>query len=52
MASVQSALHIIYPLFQKRFVNQNHLLGKASLIAKVQIDKGEIVLICVEIAFL
>ena len=31
-----------FPLFQKRSVDQNYLLGKASLIAKVQIEKGKI----------
>ena len=32
----------IFPFFQKRSVDQNYLLGKASLIAKVQIEKGKI----------
>ena len=51
---IQSALDRIYPLFQKRSVDQNYLLGKASLIAKVQIEKGKIVffIFCVGIAFL
>ena len=39
----QHALDRIYPLFQKRSVDQNYLLGKVSLIAKVQVEKGKIV---------
>ena len=37
---MQPALDGIYPLFQKRSLDQNYLLGKASLIAKVQIGKS------------
>ena len=42
MAPLQPGLDGIFPLFQKRSVDQNYLLGKASLIAKVQIEKGKI----------
>ena len=54
MRGMYAALDRIYPLFQKRSVDQNYLLGKVSLIAKVQIDKGKIVffIFCVGIAFL
>ena len=39
VARMQPALDGIYPLFQKRSLDQNYLLGEASLIAKVQIGK-------------
>ena len=42
MSPLQPALDGIFPLFQKRSVDQNYLLGKASLIARVQIEKGKI----------
>ena len=42
MAPLQPGLDGIFRLFQKRSVDQNYLLGTASLIAKVQIEKGKI----------
>ena len=39
MQPALTGLDGIYPLLQKRSLDQNYLLGKASLIAKVQIGK-------------